>query len=76
MPKNEKWTSQDDRRLLALKAAGKAHAVIGHVLGRSTGSINGRLAILHTKTARLRRAAALGDRSVPLDDAMRKAEGP
>jgi hypothetical protein len=76
MPKNKKWTSQDDRRLLALKAAGKAHAVIGHVLGRSTGSINGRLAILHTKTVRLRRAAASGRRGVALDDAIRKADGP
>ena len=58
MPKNEKWSAEDDRRLLELKAAGKADAVMGHALGRSTGSIAARLAKLHTRTARLERAAA------------------
>jgi len=58
MPKNKKWVADDDRRLLELKAAGKAHAVIGHAMGRSTGSIAARLAKLHTKTARLERADA------------------
>jgi hypothetical protein len=64
MFKNEKWTVQDDRRLLELKAAGKAEAVIGHALGRSTGSISARLARLHSETACLKRAAASGDQSV------------
>ena len=58
MPKNEKWSAEDDRGLLELKAAGKADAVMGHALGRSTGSIAARLAKLHTRTARLERAAA------------------
>jgi hypothetical protein len=57
-PNNKKWAAEDDRRLLELKAAGKAHAVIGHTMGRSTGSIAARLAKLHTKTARLERGAA------------------
>jgi hypothetical protein len=56
--KNEKWSAEDDRRLLELKAAGKADAVMGHALGRSAGSIAARLAKLHSKTARLERAAA------------------
>jgi hypothetical protein len=58
MPNNKKWAAEDDKRLLELKAAGKAHAVIGHTMGRSTGSIAARLAKLHTRTARLERAAA------------------
>jgi hypothetical protein len=58
MPNNKTWLAEDDRRLLELKAAGKAHAVIGHALGRSTGSIAARLAKLHTKIARFERAGA------------------
>jgi hypothetical protein len=58
MPNNKKWAAEDERRLLELKAAGKAHAVIGHALGRSTGSIAARLAKLHAKTARVERTAA------------------
>jgi hypothetical protein len=58
VPNNKRWAAEDDSRLLELKAAGKADAVIGHTMGRSTGSIAARLAKLHTKTTRLQRAAA------------------
>jgi hypothetical protein len=60
MPKNSNkpWTSEDDRRLLEFKAAGKPHVLIGPALGRTTGAIAGRLSILNTRTARLKRARA------------------
>jgi hypothetical protein len=67
MPKNsnKKWTPQEDTRLLELKAAGKPHGVIGAELGRTTGSIMGRLSILNTRTARLKRAATSSDQRIP-----------
>jgi hypothetical protein len=42
------WTPEEDQRLLKLKAAGKANAVIGHALRRSTMSIVTRLLTLKT----------------------------
>jgi hypothetical protein len=57
------WTSEEDQWLLKLKAAGKANAVIGHALRRSTTSINTRLMTL--KTGNLKRADGSRDRSVP-----------
>jgi hypothetical protein len=63
MPKNsnKKWTLEEDGRLLELKAAGKSHGLIGVALGRSTGSIIGRLSVLNTRIARLKRAATSND---------------
>jgi hypothetical protein len=66
MPNNKKWAAEDDRRLLELKAAGKADAVIGHTMGRSTGSIAARLARLHTRTARLERLLNRLGRTQPI----------
>jgi hypothetical protein len=67
MPKNSNkpWTPEDNRRLLELKAAGKSHGAIGVALGRSTGSIIGRLSVLNTRTARFKRAATSSDQSIP-----------
>ena len=67
MPKNSNkpWTPEDNRRLLELKAAGKSHGAIGVALGRSTGSIIGRLSVLNTRTARLKRAATSSDQRIP-----------
>jgi hypothetical protein len=48
------WTPEEDQRLLKLKAAGKANAVIGHALRRSTTSIVTRLLTL--KIDNLKRA--------------------
>jgi hypothetical protein len=47
MPKNsnKKWSPEEDGRLLELHAAGKPQALIGVALGRSTGSIVGRLGV-------------------------------
>jgi hypothetical protein len=52
MPKNsnKRWTPEDDKLLLELKAAGKPQAVIGVALGRSIGSIVGRLGVLTTRS--------------------------
>src|ERR1700722_2569662 len=59
MPKNSNkpWIPEDDKRLLELKAAGKSNGAIGVTLARSTGSIIGRLSVLNTRTASLKRAA-------------------
>jgi hypothetical protein len=56
-------TPEEDQRLLKLKAAGKANAVIGHALRRSTSSIVTRLMTL--KTGNLERANGSPDRSIP-----------
>lgn len=52
-----KWSPEDDRALLELKAAGKTHAEIGRILGRSAEAVTHRLARLGADTPR-RRAAA------------------
>jgi hypothetical protein len=62
---NKPWTPDEDRRLLALKAARKSHGAIGVALGRSTGSIIGRLSVLNTRTARLKRVATSNDQCTP-----------
>jgi hypothetical protein len=58
MPKNsnKKWTPEDDQRLLELTAAGKPHVMIGAALGRSAGSITGRLGVLKTRATKSRGA--------------------
>jgi len=60
MPKNsnKRWTPEEDRRLLELAATGKPHVLVGAALGRSLASITGRLGILKTRTARLKREQA------------------
>jgi hypothetical protein len=67
MPRNSNkpWIPEDDKRLLELKAAGKSNGAIGVTLARSTGSIIGRLSVLNTRTARLKRAATSNAQSVP-----------
>jgi hypothetical protein len=67
MPKNSNkpWTPEDDRRLLELKVVGKSHGRIGVALGRTTGSIIGRLSVLNTRAARLKRAATSNDQINP-----------
>jgi hypothetical protein len=59
MPKNsnKKWTPEDDKRLNEMVASGKHHALIGAALGRSGGSIAGRLSILNSRV-RLKRERA------------------
>jgi hypothetical protein len=48
---NIKWTSEDDRRLLELKGAGKSDRVIALALRRSPKSIGTRLGILKARSA-------------------------
>jgi hypothetical protein len=55
------WTPAEDRRLIELKAAGKANAVIGHALRRSTSSIVTRLMTL-AKSGDLKSADGSRDR--------------
>jgi hypothetical protein len=42
----KKWTPEEDKRLLQLKAAGKSNVSIAAALRRSIGSVHGRLGIL------------------------------
>jgi hypothetical protein len=48
---NIKWTSEDDRRLLELKGAGKSDRIIALALRRSPKSIGTRLGILKARSA-------------------------
>jgi hypothetical protein len=44
--KYRRWTQEDDRRLLELRAAGRSAVSISAVLKRTVGSVLGRLSIL------------------------------
>jgi|EndMetStandDraft_5_1072996.scaffolds.fasta_scaffold66427_1 hypothetical protein len=46
---NTKWTEEDDRRLLELRAVGKSALSIGLALRRSASAIEGRLGVLKAK---------------------------
>jgi hypothetical protein len=47
---NAKWTLEEDRRLLEMKAAGKSHRSIGAALKRTPGSVNSRSRILKVRS--------------------------
>ena len=47
---NTKWTEEDDRRLLELRAAGRSALSIGLALRRSSSAIEGRLGVLKTRS--------------------------
>jgi hypothetical protein len=44
--KYRRWTQEDDRRLLELRAAGRSAVSISAVLKRTVGAVQGRLSIL------------------------------
>ena len=44
--KNKRWTQEDDRLLLELRAAGRSTVSISAVLKRSTAAVRGRLSVL------------------------------
>ena len=46
---NTKWTSEDDARLLALRAAGKRYLTIAVALRRSAASVTARAKILKAR---------------------------
>jgi hypothetical protein len=46
---NNKWTPEEDKRLLELQAAGKSSFLAAAELRRSVGSVRGRLAILKAR---------------------------
>jgi DNA-binding CsgD family transcriptional regulator len=46
---NNKWTLEEDKRLLELQAAGKSNFLIAAALRRSIGSVHGRLTVLKAK---------------------------
>jgi hypothetical protein len=46
---NTKWTDDDDRRLLELKAAGKTNHAAGDILRRSAAAVEQRLYILRDR---------------------------
>jgi hypothetical protein len=46
---NNKWTPEEDKRLLELQAAGKASFSIAAELRRSVGAVHGRLSVLKAR---------------------------
>jgi hypothetical protein len=46
---NNKWTPEEDKRLLELQAAGKASFSIAAEFRRSVGAVHGRLSVLKAK---------------------------
>jgi DNA-binding NarL/FixJ family response regulator len=46
---NNKWTPEEDKRLLELQAAGKSSFSIAAELRRSVGAVHGRLSVLKTR---------------------------
>jgi hypothetical protein len=46
---NTKWTTEEDRRLLELKTAGKPYPLIAAALRRSAGSIKARVRLLKSQ---------------------------
>jgi hypothetical protein len=61
MPKNSRnrWTTEDEKRLLELHAKGKSWLRIGVALGRSTTSIATRLQVLKLKAPKTELPAAV-----------------
>jgi hypothetical protein len=57
---NEKWTPDEDKRLLKLRADGKSNLLIAAALRRSLGSVQGRIYLI-------RRRAAGGGNVIPTD---------
>jgi hypothetical protein len=49
MTSNAKWTDDDDRRLLELKAGGKTDRAIGEILGRSGSAVEQRVYIMRNR---------------------------
>jgi len=49
---NAKWSPEDDRKLLELKAAGKSDRMIAAALQRSAKSIVSHLGVLKKRSAR------------------------
>jgi hypothetical protein len=60
-----KWTEEDDLRLLALRAEGKATAVIMKELGRSEAAVLQRIAILEKREKRLPREKPVSPSPAP-----------
>lgn len=59
MGTGDKWTAEDDQRLLALKATGKRVAVIAKEFPRTEMAVEGRLLVLRNRSKQL----ALGNKS-------------
>jgi hypothetical protein len=47
--RNRRWTEEDDRQLLELRAGGRSAVSISAVLKRSAGAVEGRLSIVRTR---------------------------
>lgn len=61
--KNRPWTEEDERRLLALKAAGRSAVSISAALKRSAGAVEGRLSVIRTRQRMVKKAdEAVGSR--------------
>jgi hypothetical protein len=47
--RNRRWTEEDDRRLLELRAGGRSAISKSAVLKRSVGAVEGRLSIVRSR---------------------------
>ena len=58
---NAKWTPEDDRKLLELKAAGKSAVVIAAALQRTEMSVVSRVGVLKSRLGKSGQVRPIGD---------------
>ena len=58
---NAKWTPEEDRKLLELKAAGKSAVVIAAALHRTEASVVSRLGVLKSRFAKSGQVGPIDD---------------
>lgn len=58
---NAKWTPEDDRKLLELKAAGRSAAAIAAALQRTEMSVVSRVGVLKSRLAKSGQVRPIGD---------------
>ena len=54
--KNRPWTEEEERQLLALKAAGRSAVSISAALKRSAGAVEGRLSVIRARERMAKKA--------------------
>jgi DNA-binding NarL/FixJ family response regulator len=62
---NDKWTDEEDKRLFALRAAGKSNVMIAAALRRTESSVVGRIYVLRKRATNGKQMAGLSSRLKP-----------
>ena len=60
--RNRPWTEEEERRLRALKAAGRSAVSISAALKRSAGAVEGRLSVIRARERMAKKADEVGSR--------------